>query len=450
MAIPRALPAAAGSLTLLATSAILIIHIILAGCLPGSRAVRVAAGVSAALEGLALSVLAWLVSTYIIVSTHDRSKRLLGAAFAVSILACALASISSIVTMALLGNAARGSSDRVLGSEQEDFLVGAAVALAVAFVSQVVFIVAHFVFARVNGGGSSVFTMEAPSVHAEVKSIPYDKTKSTGDKELDFLSPPGSSGGRSTTETMSSIRRSISSVARPLSTRTVLSREKSSSSSSSNLFRERDAIPEDPENPFDTWDTSSVDAHTRQVLHTPTGRLQTIPASPTPSRSPSPDDFPLDPPRVNRSRSYSPVPRGQYTTASDGSEAHIHPLFRSDSPTPPMATPGTVVMASPNAGQVISDRGSLRAGRNRSGSLNAPSPLSRQGSLDEFTPVRPAVREEGREWGRGTPEGSILEAPEGEEGEGGITPPIPEWILSAGSRSSLVDYNRRTGAEAGS
>lgn len=440
MAISRTIPAAAGLLTLLATSAILILHIILAGCIPHSRAVCIAASVSAALEGVSLSVLAWLVSTYIFTSSLDRSKRFLGAAFAVSVFACALASILSIVTVVLLGNAAHGSSDKVLGAELEDFLVGSSVTLGVAFMSQVAFIVVHFVFTRVNGGGSSIFTIETPAGQAEIKSIPYDQTKSRGDKELDLLSPPGSSSGKSATETMSSIRRSLSSVARPLSMRTALTREKSSSSLTSNLCREG-AIPEDPEDPFDTWDTAS--AHTRQALHASTSRLQTIPASPTVSPSPSFDDLPLEPPPVRRSRSYSPVPRGQYATASDGSEAHIHPLFRSDSPTPPMATPGTVVMASPNAGQVISDRGSLRAGRMRSGSLNTPSPLSRQGSLDDFAPVRPAVREE---WGRGTPEGSILESPE-EEGERVITPPIPEWILSAGARSSMVDYNRRTRAD---
>lgn len=440
MAIPRALPAAAGVLTLLATSAILILHIILAGCIRDSRAVRVAASVSAALEGVSLSILAWLVSTYIFVSTPDRSKRFLGAALATSVLSCALASVSSIVAMVLLGNAARGPSDRVLGAELEDFLVGAAVTLGVAFMSQVAFIVVHFVSSRVNGGGGSIFTIEAPAhAHAEVKSIPYDSTKPRGDKEMDLLSPPGSSSGKSATDTVSSFRRSISSVARPVSARTALTRERSSSSLTSNLCRES-PIPEDPENPFDSWD-ASADSHSRPALHRSTSRLQTIPASPTLSPSPSLDDLPLEPPRVSRSRSFSPVPMGQYATGSDGSEAHIHPLFRSDSPTPPMATPGTVVMASPNAGQVISDRVSLRAGRMRSGSLNAPSPLSRQGSVDEFTPVRPAVRE--GEWGRGTPEGSILETPE--EGEREFAPPIPEWVLSAGSRSSLVDYNRRTG-----
>jgi hypothetical protein len=48
-------------------------------------------------------------------------------------------------------------------------------------------------------------------------------------------------------------------------------------------------------------------------------------------------------------------------------EAHIHPLFRSDSPTPPpVASPGTIVTASPLSGQVLPQAG--RAGGGRSAS----------------------------------------------------------------------------------
>src|SRR5690606_26315437 len=129
--------------------------------------------------------------------------------------------------------------------------------------------------------------------------------------------------------------------ARPLSTKILLTRERSSSSSTSNNgYRGQDSIPEDG---FDSWDTSAVDPQNRQTVMqstSPTGRfLETIPASPTTSRSPSPgDSFSLDPPRPrNRSRSYSPAgstraPRPPFSH-SDGTEAHIHPLFRSDSPT---------------------------------------------------------------------------------------------------------------------
>ena len=76
----------------------------------------------------------------------------------------------------------------------------------------------------------------------------------------------------------------------------------------------------------------------------------------------------------------------------------------------------------------------------RSGSLPAvSSPLSRQGSFDEFH--QRVARDDG----------SIreeLEEPAGES-ERKMTPPIPDWILSAGSRASLTDYHSRKLKERG-
>jgi hypothetical protein len=54
-----------------------------------------------------------------------------------------------------------------------------------------------------------------------------------------------------------------------------------------------------------------------------------------------------------------------FAPGASGDEAHIHPLFRSDSPTPPpFASPGTVVVASPLSGQVLPQAG--RTGRSAS------------------------------------------------------------------------------------
>ena len=239
---------------------------------------------------------------------------------------------------------------------------------------------------------------------------------------------------------------------------------------------------------FDSWDTSAVDPeHRLTVMESsaqPNRGLETIPASPPASRSATPDgalDL-LAPPRRTRrrSRSYSPVStraiqaqRAAFMTQhASQSEAHIHPLFRSDSPTPPpSATPGTVVVAAPNAGQVISDRVSLRSiqsmRRLRSDSIPAvPSPLSRPGSCKSSLHKRgesgPAERlaeedevaaaaavmaaavaeaaEEDEE--EVTPTASPIE-PAAAERERKMTPPIPDWILTAGLRLSLAAYNAR-------
>ncbi|KAI6517113.1 hypothetical protein MCOR05_011575, partial [Pyricularia oryzae] len=68
----------------------------------------------------------------------------------------------------------------------------------------------------------------------------------------------------------------------------------------------------------------------------------------------------------------------------NANESHIHPLFRSDSPTPAIAKPGTIVTAAPNAGQLIPpDSQGIR--RMFSGNLpQIPSPLSQHGSFEEL------------------------------------------------------------------
>lgn len=100
--------------------------------------------------------------------------------------------------------------------------------------------------------------------------------------------------------------------------------------------------------------------------------LETIPASPT-DCSPQSSAFPSSPQpskSSRRSRSYSPGNSNRelnrmsraITTADPSNESHIHPLFRTDSSTPPPATtPGTIVTAAPGAGKVISDRASIRS-----------------------------------------------------------------------------------------
>lgn len=267
---------------------------------------------------------------------------------------------------------------------------------------------------------------------------------------LDSRTPPSSSGrSRAGSDAMYSIRSSLSQVVRPITSKTRLiqgghkspHRPTSINSAHSNM-----------DDGFDSWDTSAVDAHSRHAVEsaspTPQRFLETIPASPTTSRSPSPG-FPLDlePPRTRtRSRSYSPAHspndrerfRGSRTTSptESSNEAHIHPLFRTDSPTPaPEATPGTIVTAAPNAGQLISDRQSIRSiHRMRSGSLpSSPNGLSHSESLDS---IRKKMEKE---------EIERLQA----NGERSLTPPVPEFILNAAPRNSLSGYNFRKKSQIG-
>jgi hypothetical protein len=155
---------------------------------------------------------------------------------------------------------------------------------------------------------------------------------------------------------------------------------------------------------FDSWDTSNVDLSLREALSPiPTrGRtLETIPGSrpSSPGKplegpfSDSPDSSILERPTTALSR-YERPPTAQSTyskrsfipssrpTSPPINESHIHPLFRSDSPTPaPGTTPGTVVTAHTIGGQVMPQppprSASRMSGRtvSRAGSRN-PSPAT--------------------------------------------------------------------------
>ncbi|KAK0621506.1 hypothetical protein B0T17DRAFT_494994 [Bombardia bombarda] len=464
MAIPRVVLGVLGTVAALTTTAILVIHIILAYSLADLVSpVRITAIIAAALEGLVLIAIVSFSFSYI--GSQSRISRLRGfngVWFGAGLILCTVSAAVSVASLICLNNATVNQAVRILGSSATGFLIGSSVALGLSFAAQLIFLVCHFIVSRMRNhtSGESVHTDEdtSQSAHRQrIKSIAYHHTSSETSKvrasgSMDSRSPPGSSGGRSATETMSSIRSSIYSVIHPVSSKTrLLSGSQRSyrrpGSLDSTTFRE--SRPVSTEDGFDSWDTSSVDPQNRQAVlgasSTPGRFLETIPASPTTSRSPSPGTpLDLEPPQTRRrSRSYSPGPadsaqRAAFTQQSNQSEAHIHPLFRSDSPTPPpIATPGTVVTAAPGAGQVITHKQSIRSlARMRSGSLpTVPSPLSRQGSFDSLRrradSNSPELREEDE---------FEMAAPSAERK---MTPPIPDWILSAGSRTSLSGYQSR-------
>ncbi|KAJ2899886.1 hypothetical protein MKZ38_002753 [Zalerion maritima] len=480
----RHVTAALAAAASLATATTLVLHIILASSLSDQPPVRAGAIISIVFECSIFVMLAFIFLSLFVRNYTPIVVRWHSIFFAASLFMSIAATASSVATLVALSNlAAKQPGHKIMGSKEPDFLVGTGVTLGLALASQLLFAVLFFVTHRIPSVGSCGFSISTDgesgkktsamlSIPHHLKSVRYSRTMiapTVIPDEVENLgeirSPPGSSAGQSTAETMTSFRSSLSQVVRPITSKTRLlsTRTRRSRTASLESCRERansQYYHRSQDEGFDSWDTSSVDVHNRQTVlesgsPTPGRFLETIPASPTTSRSPSPGcplDLPPPRPAARRSRSYSPAPpRPQAPFMNDqpppsptGSEAHIHPLFRSDSPTPPpLATPGTVVIAAPSAGHVISDRSSIRSlNRMRSGSLPCqPSPLSRQGSLDNIH-VGQSRKERSPE-----PEspGDLqqLEESEEEEEERKMTPPIPDWILSAGSRTSLTDYQSR-------
>lgn len=123
-------------------------------------------------------------------------------------------------------------------------------------------------------------------------------------------------------------------------------------------------------------------------LDVPNFSVMFPPPSPPPSNPP-----PTTPRQMNFSRQGSrsgPVSRSGSVAISRSrapSEDHIHPLFRTSSPTPPpSASVNTTVTAAPEAGQLIDER---MLKRMRSGSLpSIPSPLVRSESSPDVRTIK--------------------------------------------------------------
>lgn len=242
-----------------------------------------------------------------------------------------------------------------------------------------------------------------------------------------------------------------------LASRTTLSR--------SSTVRSSETARSDP---FDSYVITqhemSITANAPQMIPTKGTTLETIPGSrpaspakaldgPFPAAeagSSTPQTDVRPPTAQSQNSSYFP-PKRTFIPASRpmspaGDESHIHPLFRTDSPTPPPGiSTNTIVTASPMGGQTmpspvlsrpatrqrsasqLSNRAPSRAGSrapSRASSFDdvrrAQSPLIPQGAMLDSSMLR-------RMGTTSTHHSSRSPSPVSR----GLTPPIPEFILSA-------------------
>jgi hypothetical protein len=237
-------------------------------------------------------------------------------------------------------------------------------------------------------------------------------------------------------QSLKSFRESIRHAVRPVTSRTTLISRPSFNRDTRSIYSDAHSVDNvSHSDGFDSWDTSSVSNQARDAV------LQTAPSKGTPlepipgSRSVTPAralDGPFLPeideelaeeelvaPRMMADYSRSPSPAM--------SEAHIHPLFRSESPVPPPdATPGTSIIASPLADQVITcpARPYQRMRSNSNLRTTSPSPLAPAQSIRGRTVSSHA--------------GSRTPSPPSRE----MTPPIPDFVLNSSPRSSLSGSRR--------
>ncbi|KAG6006132.1 hypothetical protein E4U21_007368 [Claviceps maximensis] len=451
---PAGLFIGAGALAMIATIATVALEIVLCVNAAHNSSLANTCGAAAALEAVALVMLGALGLMQAIQHKVTYPWTRSNFSFVLQLLICGAAAATSIVALVFSEQPTWDQNNDPLVEVRQNLFVGLAIAVGVAAVLQFVFISAYFLnqSGLVIGSSSSPFRSCDDQRNKHVKGIRYSQTVPMMTSQNTTLVK----GKRSTVATRHTISRgpleylktSIKQIIRPASSRTKLlgfERKRPMSLES--------ALPRtSADTSFESWDTSTVDVHNRQVvmeLSSPTTinrALETIPASPTESVTSSRPVTPLDvgclePPQVlRRIESYgsslkSRREANRLTPDSFVNEMHIHPLFRSDSPiAPPPASPGTSVLAAPNAGLIISRSGSIQSlKRLRSGSLPAlRSPLMpQQASLDSLEQTRTGDDKE------------VTQKDVSTRSERRMTPPIPEWLLSPTMKANLDAFKEK-------
>ncbi|KAF2742148.1 hypothetical protein M011DRAFT_413207 [Sporormia fimetaria CBS 119925] len=246
----------------------------------------------------------------------------------------------------------------------------------------------------VQRGGEKIVSIpynNRASVMSEVRTSEHTTNMYALEPTLPF-SPlakvPSSTFSERSSHSLRGWRESLNQAVRPMSSRAKLLHRPSSTRDAPSLCSDAQSISNQSDG-FETWDTSSVPAQTKEAagLSVPSRgtALEPIPGSRPASPARALDgpfqlqdegsevDVLPPPPKLRPDTSRPPSPVV--------SEGHIHPLFRSESPVPPpeVLTPGTNVMASPLSTQMIAcpprPYGRMRSNSSRNGS---PSLLSNE------------------------------------------------------------------------
>ncbi|KAL5114996.1 hypothetical protein ACEQ8H_007105 [Pleosporales sp. CAS-2024a] len=226
---------------------------------------------------------------------------------------------------------------------------------------------------------------------------------------------------------LNSFKESLRHVVRPATSRSTLVSRTSFTRDARSIYSQADSFENvSHSDGFENWDTSSVSLQTREVV------MQSAPSRGT-TLDPIPGSRPTTPARGLEGPFLTELPEEEEELALPPkmmpdysrppspatSEAHIHPLFRTESPVPPPeATPGTSIVASPYSKHAIAcptrsfhrmrSNSHLNQSHNVRGRTSTPYASSRTPS-----PV-------GRK----------------------LTPPIPDFVLNSSPRSSMSGARR--------
>jgi hypothetical protein len=257
-------------------------------------------------------------------------------------------------------------------------------------------------------------------------------------------------------QSLKSWKDSLQQVVRPVTSRTKLISRSSLSRDARSDYSGHSIDNASQADGFEVWDTSDVDPRAKEavmqsaregsLLSTKEAVLQSAPSrgtvlEPIPGSRPASPARALDGPFTlvsdgRDSPALAPPPKMVLDTSRPSSpvvsESHIHPLFRTESPTPaPPMSSGTSITASPLATQMIScpPRPYSRM-RSNSGRAASPSPLLHSQSLQDLHSSNASLKRQARS-----------PSPPSRE----MTPPIPDFILnnSPSPRGSMNNARRQ-------
>ncbi|KAF1970151.1 hypothetical protein BU23DRAFT_582250 [Bimuria novae-zelandiae CBS 107.79] len=244
-------------------------------------------------------------------------------------------------------------------------------------------------------------------------------------------------------QSLKSWRDSLHQVVRPVTSRSKLVHRPSSNRDMHSIHSDNLSIKSQAD-AFDSWE---IDAQSRDAAAQLAAQAVFAPSRGT-ALEPIPGSRPASParaldgpfPMTDDDQALPPPPKLAYDTSRPsspaGSEAHIHPLFRSESPVPPPeATPGTSIVASPLCSQVITcpprPYSRMRSDSSRSNTPSraaSPALIHSRSFVDERTNSRLSQRSHSRS---PSPPSRAM------------TPPIPDFVLDSSPRSSVSGSQRK-------
>lgn len=390
------------------------------------------AAASSALDGVSLCCIG--VFTFRIVRGRTTSQDRSSLAKAIDALTILLSAVALIVTLVLI-ILIKSKWDEILRLSTQGpvsswtGLVSAQIVLwVVSCISQIVLY-------------SSPLTMlrQAPKVQLVTTSGPRDSVmseirSSQPSRNLFMMEPtqpssplaalPSPTFSSRSSHSLKSFKESLRHVVRPTTSRSTLISRTSISRDNRSIYSAQAESFENVSHSdgFESWDTSSVSLQARDVV------MQAAPSRGT-TLEPIPGSRPATPARALEAPCLTELPEEEEEELTPPpkmmpdysrppspavSEAHIHPLFRTESPVPPPeATPGTNIHASPMATQAIAC---------------PPRSFNRMRSNSHLSQTHSA---------RGRTSSPHMSSRDPSPISRELTPPIPDYVLNSSPRSSL-------------